>query len=123
MNGYYRNDAATELATGADGFFSAGDVVVQDEDDFLYIVDRVKDLIISGGANVYPREVEEVLIAHPDVDDVAVIGLADDEWGERVTAVVVGGATVVVFGTAVDGTAVVGTSVEGVAVDGVAVVG
>ena len=92
MNGYYRNDAATDAATTSDGFFSAGDIVVQDDDNFLYIVDRIKDLIISGGANVYPREVEEVLITHPEVHDVAVVGLADDEWGERVTAVVVGSA-------------------------------
>jgi len=90
MNGYFENPEATAAATTEDGFFSAGDIVIQDEDNFLYIVDRVKDLIISGGANIYPREVEEVLMTHPDVTDVAVIGVPDAEWGERVTAVVVG---------------------------------
>ncbi|MGI9667748.1 MAG: class I adenylate-forming enzyme family protein [Acidimicrobiia bacterium] len=93
MNGYYKNDAATQSSTTSDGFFSAGDIVVQDEDNFLYIVDRVKDMIITGGANVYPREIEEVLITHQGVDDVAVIGLPDDEWGEKVTAVIVGSAS------------------------------
>jgi acyl-CoA synthetase (AMP-forming)/AMP-acid ligase II len=60
----------------------------------LYIVDRKKDLIITGGSNVYPREVEDVLIKHPSVRDVAVVGLADETWGEQVTAFVVGTATV-----------------------------
>ena len=92
MNGYFENKAATEAATTPDGYFSAGDVAVLDEDGYVYIVDRVKDLIISGGANIYPREVEEVLITHPKVSDVAVVGVPDDDWGEKVVAVVVGDA-------------------------------
>ena len=89
MNGYYKNQAATAESTTPDGFFSAGDLAMVDEDNYYYIVDRKKDLIISGGANVYPRDVEEVLLRHPSVLDVAVIGLASERWGEQVTAVVV----------------------------------
>jgi acyl-CoA synthetase (AMP-forming)/AMP-acid ligase II len=89
MNGYYKNPEATEEATTSDGYFSAGDLAMVDDEDFVYIVDRRKDLIISGGTNVYPRDVEEVLLRHPAVADVAVIGLPSDRWGEQVTAVVV----------------------------------
>ena len=92
MNRYYKNDEATQAATTLDGFFSAGDVAVLDEDRFVYIVDRAKDMIISGGVNVYPRELEEVLARHPKVLDVAVVGVPDEEWGERVVAVIVGDA-------------------------------
>ena len=84
--------AATEEVTTAEGFLSAGDVATLDEDRFVYIVDRIKDIIISGGANISPREIEEVLARHPDVTDVAVVGVRDTNWGERVVAVVVGGA-------------------------------
>ncbi len=72
-----------------DGWVSAGDLAVQDDEGYYYIVDRKKDLIISGGLNVYPREVEEVLAAHPAVADVAVVGLPDAYWGERVVAFLV----------------------------------
>ena len=89
MNGYYKNPAATAEATTEDGFFSAGDLAMVDDENYYYIVDRKKDLIISGGANVYPRDVEEVLLRHPSVLDVAVIGLPSERWGEQVTAVVV----------------------------------
>ena len=89
MNGYYKNDTATDESTTEDGFFSAGDLAMVDDENHYYIVDRKKDLIISGGANVYPRDVEEVLLRHPSVLDVAVIGLASERWGEQVTAVVV----------------------------------
>ena len=89
MNGYYKNPEATAESTTEDGFFTAGDLAMVDEDNYHYIVDRKKDLIISGGANVYPRDVEEVLLRHPSVLDVAVIGLPSDKWGEQVTAVVV----------------------------------
>jgi len=88
MNGYLNDDAATAEATTTDGFLTSGDVAHIDEEGFIHIVDRVKDLIISGGANIYPREVEEVLFRHPKIADVAVIGTPDEQWGEQVTAVV-----------------------------------
>lgn len=89
FRGYLDDAEATRQATSQDGFVSAGDVAVLDEDRYVYIVDRVGDMIITGGVNVYPREVEEVLHQHPDVADVAVVGAPDDTWGERVVAVVV----------------------------------
>jgi acyl-CoA synthetase (AMP-forming)/AMP-acid ligase II len=88
FNGYHGQPEATRDAfRGA--FFSAGDLAVRDDENYFYIVDRKKDMILSGGVNIYPREVEEVLIRHPNVADVAVIGLPDAYWGESVTAVVV----------------------------------
>lgn len=89
MNGYLKDDEATEACTTKDGFLTSGDVVKIDEDNFIYIVDRKKDMIISGGVNIYPREVENVLITHPAVRDVAVVGLPSELWGEQVTAFVV----------------------------------
>jgi acyl-CoA synthetase (AMP-forming)/AMP-acid ligase II len=71
-----------------DGFFSAGDVAIRDSDGYYSIVDRVKDMIISGGMNVYSREIEEVLAAHPAAADVAIVGIPDAHWGERVVGVV-----------------------------------
>jgi long-chain acyl-CoA synthetase len=91
MNGYLHDDEATAACTTPDGFLSSGDVARIDEDNFLYIVDRKKDLIISGGSNVYPREVEDVLIKHSSVRDVAVVGMPHETWGEQVTAFVVAG--------------------------------
>lgn len=70
-------------------WFSAGDMARQDEDGYYYLVDRKKNMIITGGENVYPSEVENVIGGHPSVKDVAVIGIPDDKWGEKVTAVVV----------------------------------
>jgi len=72
-----------------DGFFRTGDVGRWDDDGYLRIVGRTKELIITGGFNVYPREVEEVLLAHPAVAEAAVVGLPSSEWGETVTAAVV----------------------------------
>jgi long-chain acyl-CoA synthetase len=89
FSGYLDDPEATEAATDDEGFVTVGDIAVQDEEGFLYIVDRVKDMIISGGVNVYPREVEEVLVTHPGVAEAAVIGAPDEQWGERVVAVVV----------------------------------
>ncbi|MCW2565067.1 MAG: putative AMP-binding enzyme, partial [Mycobacterium sp.] len=65
-----------------------GDGGYQDEDGFLFVADRIKDMIISGGENIYPAEVEDLLFDHPKVAEVAVIGIADDQWGERVCAVI-----------------------------------
>ena len=72
-----------------DGWFRTGDAGYRDEDGFLFLHDRVKDMIVSGGENIYPAEVENVLAKHPAVADVAVIGVPDDKWGEAVKAVVV----------------------------------
>jgi acyl-CoA synthetase (AMP-forming)/AMP-acid ligase II len=87
MKGYYKNPQATEEASTF-GWHHTGDIGVIDEDGFVYIVDRKKDMIISGGFNVFPSEVEQVLWSHPAVQDCAVIGVPDDKWGEAVKAVV-----------------------------------
>ncbi len=86
MMGYYKDAAATAEA-GRFGWHHTGDIGRIDEDGFLYIVDRAKDMIISGGFNVYSVEVEQALLQHPDVQDCAVIGLPDAKWGEKVVAV------------------------------------
>jgi len=88
MRGYWNNPAAS-AATLAGGWLHTGDVGVLDRDGFLTLKDRSKDLIISGGSNIYPREIEEVLLRHPDVAEVAVIGRRHDDWGEEVVACVV----------------------------------
>ena len=90
--GYWHRPDATAAAFTEDGFFRTGDVGTLDEDGFLYIRDRLKDMIVTGGENVYPAEVESVLAAHPAVADVAVIGVPSQRWGETPIAVVVGGA-------------------------------
>ena len=87
-NGYWNKPAET-VATFRDGWLSVGDLAMRDDEGFIYIVDRKKDMVISGGVNIYPREVEEVLFQHPAVADVAVIGVPDEKWGERLKAVVV----------------------------------
>lgn len=86
---YWRNQDATAKAIDADGWLRTGDVGMLDSEGFLTVCDRVKDMIISGGENVYPAEVESVLADHPGIADAAVIGRPDDKWGERVVAVVV----------------------------------
>lgn len=88
MSGYLNNPEQTAEAF-AGGWLHTGDMAVQDEDGFLRIVDRKKDMVISGGFNVYPREVEDVLTEHPGVAGAAVIGVPHDKWGEAVKAVVV----------------------------------
>lgn len=89
MKGYWNNPEATAAAFGADGWLRTGDVAAADEDGYYWIVDRVKDMVITGGENVYPAEVENVLYDHPAIAEVAVIGLPDPRWGETVVAVVV----------------------------------
>ncbi|GID90788.1 class I adenylate-forming enzyme family protein [Amorphoplanes digitatis] len=89
MNGYHENPAATAACTTEDGFLTSGDIVVADEEGFISIVDRVKDVIITGGVNVYPRDVEEVLLTHDAVAEAAVVGEPDGRWGERVVAYLV----------------------------------
>lgn len=84
----YRGDPAKTAAAHRGDWFTVGDVGYVDDDGYLYIVDRVAETIISGGVNIYPAEIEAVLIGHPGVKDVAVIGVPDTEWGEQVRAVV-----------------------------------
>ncbi|HTY65482.1 MAG TPA: AMP-binding protein [Alphaproteobacteria bacterium] len=88
MRGYWR-DADASAAALRGGWLHTGDVGAFDPDGYLTLKDRSKDVIISGGSNIYPREIEEVLLRHPDVVEVSVIGAADAEWGERVVAYVV----------------------------------
>jgi fatty-acyl-CoA synthase len=88
MKGYWNRPDATAAAIDAEGWFHSGDVGYVDEDGFLFICDRLKDMVISGGENVYPAEVESVLYRHDDIAEVAVLGLPDEKWGEAVTAVV-----------------------------------
>ena len=89
MLGYWENEAATSAALTPDGWFKTGDAGYRDAEGFLFLHDRVKDMIVSGGENIYPAEVENVLAKHDDVADVAVIGVPDEKWGEAVKAVVV----------------------------------
>lgn len=88
MIGYFNRSEATEDAL-AHGWYHSGDLGYFDEDGYLYVADRVDDMVISGGENIYPREVEDVLHEHEAVLDVAVLGVPDEKWGERVMAVIV----------------------------------
>ena len=82
MKGYWNNPQATADAMTADGFFRTGDVAIMDDDGFIFIVDRTKDMILCGGFNVYPRNIEEAIYAHPSVAEVSVIGIADAYRGQ-----------------------------------------
>jgi fatty-acyl-CoA synthase len=88
VSGYHRDPAATEKAM-RDGFFSVGDMAKMDADGYVYLADRKTDMVISGGVNIYPLEIEQRLHAHPAVAEAAVIGVPDDEWGESLKAFVV----------------------------------
>jgi acyl-CoA synthetase (AMP-forming)/AMP-acid ligase II len=90
MDGYHRTaEQLTELHDPGDpDWKSVGDVAYVDDEGYVYICDRKKDMIISGGVNIYPAEIEAVLYAHPQVLDAAVFGIPDEEWGERVHAIV-----------------------------------
>jgi len=87
--GYYERPAETAAALTPDGWLRTGDGGYVDADGYLFLTDRIKDMIVSGGENVYPIEVEEALSQHPDVAEAAVIGVADEHWGEAVKALVV----------------------------------
>jgi long-chain acyl-CoA synthetase len=89
IRGYWKDEEATAAALSDDGWLSTGDIGYVDEDGYLFLVDRRRDVIIRGGYNVYPREVEEVLYAHPDVLEAAVVGLQHPTLGEEVAALVV----------------------------------
>jgi long-chain acyl-CoA synthetase len=88
MKGYWRQPEATAEAIDADGWFRSGDLAIVDEDGYFFIVDRKKDMIIRGGYNIYPREIEEVLYEHPAVREAAVVGIPDEALGEEVGAAV-----------------------------------
>jgi fatty-acyl-CoA synthase len=87
-SGYWNNPEATKAVFTEDGWFRTGDIGYADDEGYLFIVDRLKDMVISGGENVYPAEIENILSADPRIADVAVIGVPDDKWGEAVCAVV-----------------------------------
>jgi acyl-CoA synthetase (AMP-forming)/AMP-acid ligase II len=87
MECYYRNPEAT-AEVSAHGWHHTGDVGRKDQDGFLYIMDRKKDMIISGGFNIFPTEVERALLTHPSIQDCAVVGVPDEKWGEAVLAAV-----------------------------------
>ncbi len=89
MAGYLNNIEDTRAAFWNDGWFRSGDIGLLDDQGYLYVVDRLKDMIITGGENVYPREIEELLYTRNEVLECAVVGLPDREWGERVTAFVI----------------------------------
>jgi long-chain acyl-CoA synthetase len=89
MAGYYNRAAETSAALTPDGWLRTGDGGYRDEDGYLFLTDRIKDMIVSGGENIYPVEVEEVLSQHPGVAEVAVIGVPHERWGETVKALVV----------------------------------
>jgi len=80
--GYYNNPEATDTTFTGTGWLKTGDIARRDADGYYYIVDRIKDMFISGGENVYPAEVERVLVSHPDILEAAVIGVSDERWGE-----------------------------------------
>jgi len=89
MVGYWNLPEATAQTIGKDGWLRTGDAGYMDEDGFIYIHDRIKDMIISGAENIYPAEVESAICDHPDVAEAAVVGIPDDKWGEAVKAIVV----------------------------------
>ncbi len=89
MQGYWQNEKETDKVLSRDGWLSTGDIAQMDRDGFFYIVDRKKDMIVSGGFNIYPSEVEEVICQYPGVRECAVVGVKDDYYGERVKAYIV----------------------------------
>ena len=88
MKGYWNKPDAT-AASIPDGWMRTGDAAYMDEEGYVFIYDRVKDMIVTGGENVYPAEVENALFGHPAIADAAVIGVPDDTWGEAVKAIVI----------------------------------
>jgi len=86
MTGYWRDQDRTREAVDDDGWMHTGDLAVMRDDGYCRIVGRIKDMVIRGGENVYPREIEEFLHTHPDIDDVQVIGVPDERYGEEICA-------------------------------------
>ncbi len=89
MRGYYKMDDKTREVVDKDGWLHTGDLAIMDEDGYVRITGRAKDMIIRGGENVYPREIEEFLYTHPDISDVQVYGVPDERYGEKVAAAVI----------------------------------
>lgn len=89
MLGYWNRPEENEKALIGDGWFRTGDAGILDDEGYLYIQDRIKDMIITGAENVYPADVESAVFGHPDISDIAIIGVPDDKWGEAVKAIVV----------------------------------
>jgi acyl-CoA synthetase (AMP-forming)/AMP-acid ligase II len=87
--GYYKNEAATAGAFFGDGWFRSGDVGVRDADGYFFITGRIKELIIKGGENIAPREIDEVLLRHPAVLDAAAVGIPDRHYGQEIMACVI----------------------------------
>ncbi len=88
MQGYWNKPEETKATITADGWLKTGDAGYLDADGYVFLTDRVKDMIVSGGENIYPAEIENVLASHPAVAEVAVIGVPDEKWGETVKAVI-----------------------------------
>ena len=88
MKGYFKNNKATKKAI-KNGWMHSGDIGYKDNDGYLFVVDRINDMIIRGGVNIYPREIEEVIIKHPKISLVAVIGIPDQRMGEEIKAYIV----------------------------------
>jgi long-chain acyl-CoA synthetase len=88
FNGYWNKPQAT-LEAWRDGWVTVGDMARRDAEGHIYIVDRKKDMVISGGINIYPREIEDVLLQHPSIAEVAIVGVPDEKWGEKLKAFVV----------------------------------
>ena len=86
MLGYWQDEAKTHEAIDDDGWMHTGDLAVMRDDGYCNIVGRIKDMVIRGGENIYPREIEEFLYTHPDVEDAQVIGVPDDKYGEEICA-------------------------------------
>ena len=86
MLGYWQDEEKTREAIDADGWMHTGDLGVMDDDGYLRITGRIKDMVIRGGENIYPREIEEFLYTHPDIEDVQVVGVPDDKYGEELCA-------------------------------------
>ena len=89
MAGYWGKPEETAATIDAEGWLRTGDAGYFDTDGYLYLHDRIKDMVVSGGENIYPAEVENVLLSHPAIVDAAVIGVPDPKWGETVKAIVV----------------------------------
>ena len=86
MKGYYKNKEATQEAIDSEGWLHTGDIAIEDSEGYIEITGRIKDMVIRGGENVYPREIEEFLYQHPSVQDVQVVGVPDPKYGEEIMA-------------------------------------